>query len=55
MIRFDYCRIFEIGDGAGDFDYSVIGAGGESEARRASDLLEAQGYGVVIAPVLDDE
>ena len=28
---------------------------GESEARRASDLLEAQGYGVVIAPVLDEE
>jgi prephenate dehydrogenase len=27
---------------------------GESEARRASDLLEAQGYGVVIAPVMDE-
>ena len=27
---------------------------GESEARRASDLLESQGYGVVIAPVLDE-
>jgi prephenate dehydrogenase len=26
---------------------------GEHEARRASDLLEAQGYGVVIAPVID--
>jgi prephenate dehydrogenase len=28
---------------------------GESEARRAGDLLEAQGYGVVIAPVMDDD
>src|SRR5262249_47290275 len=28
---------------------------GESEARRAADLLEAQGYGVVIAPVMDAE
>jgi prephenate dehydrogenase len=27
---------------------------GESEARRAADLLEAQGYGVVIAPVMDE-
>jgi prephenate dehydrogenase len=27
---------------------------GEGEARRAADLLEAQGYGVVIAPVVDD-
>ncbi len=27
---------------------------GEGEARRAADLLEAQGYGVVIAPVMDD-
>ncbi len=27
---------------------------GESEARRAADLLEAQGYGAVIAPVMDD-
>jgi prephenate dehydrogenase len=26
---------------------------GESEARRAADLLEAQGYGVVIAPVIE--
>jgi prephenate dehydrogenase len=26
---------------------------GEGEARRAADLLEAQGYGVVIAPVMD--
>jgi prephenate dehydrogenase len=26
---------------------------GESEARRAADLLEAQGYGVVIAPVME--
>jgi prephenate dehydrogenase len=28
---------------------------GESEARRAADLLEAQGYGVLIAPVMDDD
>ncbi len=28
---------------------------GEGEARRAADLLEAQGYGVVIAPVLENE
>ena len=27
---------------------------GESEARRAADLLEAQGYGVLIAPVMDE-
>ena len=27
---------------------------GVSEARRAADLLEAQGYGVVIAPVMDE-
>jgi predicted amino acid-binding ACT domain protein len=27
---------------------------GESEARRAADLLEAQGYPVVVAPVLDE-
>ena len=27
---------------------------GEGEARRASDLLEAQGYGVVVAPVMDE-
>jgi prephenate dehydrogenase len=27
---------------------------GESEARRAANLLEAQGYGVVIAPVVDE-
>jgi prephenate dehydrogenase len=27
---------------------------GEGEARRAADLLEAQGYGVVVAPVMDD-
>jgi prephenate dehydrogenase len=26
---------------------------GESEARRAADLLEAQGYGVVVAPIMD--
>src|SRR5207247_10368642 len=26
---------------------------GEGEARRAADLLEAQGYGVVIAPVVE--
>jgi hypothetical protein len=26
---------------------------GEDEARRAADLLEAQGYGVVIAPVIE--
>jgi prephenate dehydrogenase len=26
---------------------------GESEARRAADLLEAQGYGVVVVPVMD--
>src|SRR5947199_345384 len=28
---------------------------GEDEARRAADLLEAQGYGVVVAPVLPDQ
>jgi prephenate dehydrogenase len=28
---------------------------GEDEARRAAELLEAQGYGVVIAPVLGDQ
>jgi prephenate dehydrogenase len=28
---------------------------GEDEARRAADLLEAQGYGVVVAPVLGDQ
>jgi prephenate dehydrogenase len=28
---------------------------GEGEAGRAADLLEAQGYGVVVAPVLEDE
>ena len=28
---------------------------GESEARRAADLLEAQGYGVAIAPVMDED
>jgi prephenate dehydrogenase len=28
---------------------------GEGEAARAADLLEAQGYGVVVAPVLEDE
>jgi len=27
---------------------------GEGEARRAVDLLEAQGYSVVVAPVLDE-
>ena len=27
---------------------------GEQEASRAADLLEAQGYGVVVAPVMDD-
>jgi hypothetical protein len=27
---------------------------GEGEARRAADLLEAQGYGVVIAPVIEE-
>jgi predicted amino acid-binding ACT domain protein len=27
---------------------------GEPEARRAADLLEAQGYGVQIAPVMDE-
>jgi hypothetical protein len=27
---------------------------GEDDARRAADLLEAQGYHVVIAPVLDE-
>jgi len=27
---------------------------GEGEARRAADLLEAQGYSVVVAPVLDE-
>jgi hypothetical protein len=28
---------------------------GEDEARRAAKLLEAQGYGVVIAPVLAEQ
>jgi prephenate dehydrogenase len=28
---------------------------GEDEARRAADVLEAQGYGVVIAPVLGEQ
>ena len=28
---------------------------GEAEARRAADLLEAQGYGVVVAPVLGEQ
>jgi prephenate dehydrogenase len=28
---------------------------GEDEARRAADLLEAQGYGAVVAPVLDEQ
>ncbi|MGZ4352831.1 MAG: prephenate dehydrogenase/arogenate dehydrogenase family protein [Gaiellaceae bacterium] len=28
--------------------------GGESEARRAADLLESQGYGVVVSPVIDE-
>ena len=28
---------------------------GENEARRAADLLEAQGYGVVVAPVLPEQ
>src|SRR5204863_9751514 len=28
---------------------------GESEARRAAELLEAQGYGVVVAPVLGEQ
>jgi len=27
---------------------------GESEADRAARLLEAQGYGVVVAPVIDE-
>ena len=27
---------------------------GEDEAERAADLLEAQGYGVVVAPVIDE-
>ena len=27
---------------------------GEDDARRASDLLEAQGYGVVVSPVVDE-
>ena len=27
---------------------------GEGEAGRAVDLLEAQGYGVVVAPVIDE-
>jgi hypothetical protein len=27
---------------------------GEDDARRAADLLEAQGYRVVIAPILDE-
>ncbi len=27
---------------------------GESEAERAAQLLEAQGYGVVVAPVIDE-
>ena len=28
---------------------------GEDEAARAAALLEAQGYGVVVSPVLEDE
>jgi len=28
--------------------------GGEDEAARAADVLEAQGYQVVISPVLDE-
>jgi hypothetical protein len=28
---------------------------GEDEARRAAQLLEAQGYGVVVGPVLGDQ
>jgi predicted amino acid-binding ACT domain protein len=28
---------------------------GEGEARRAAELLEAQGYGVVVSAVLDEE
>ena len=28
---------------------------GENEARRAADLLEGQGYGVVVAPVLHEQ
>jgi hypothetical protein len=28
---------------------------GEDEARRAADLLQAQGYGVVVAPVLGEQ
>ena len=27
---------------------------GESEAQRAADLLEAQGYGAVVAPVIEE-
>ncbi len=27
---------------------------GESEAERTAQLLEAQGYGVVVAPVIDE-
>jgi hypothetical protein len=27
---------------------------GEGEAERAAQLLESQGYGVVVAPVIDD-
>ncbi len=32
----------------------AILVGGEEEAQRAADLLEAQGYGVVVAPVIDE-
>ncbi len=32
----------------------TILVGGESEAARAADVLEAQGYGVVVAPVIDE-
>ena len=33
----------------------VILVAGENEAQRGADLLEAQGYAVVVTPVLDDE
>ena len=33
----------------------VILVAGEKEAQRGADLLEAQGYAVVVSPVLDDE
>jgi hypothetical protein len=33
----------------------MVTVAGEDAARRAADLLEAQGYGVVVTPVLPDQ